>query len=462
MLRTKSLTIKRSADARRRGRWAQYAVLVLIGSLLFVSLAQVDTTPGNSDALTQTQTKPTFHYKQLLRQLSDDILAKEAIAKQRPNSWVHQERLASAYVQRGKLTGDIEDLMIANQMFDSAFDLAEGRGGPLLERAKLNFSLHRLSLVEPDLAQASTALLLNQSTQQEIDALRADIKLYSGDYRAALSAYTKLEEQALSVHSAARLSNYHAQTGNYPRATHWLEIAEARVVGADPLLRSWLSLQQGIIDLSTGDYAKANAHYEKALSQFPGYWLVEEHIAEIDVLQGRDDVAEVKYRDLIERTHSPMFMVALSEILERKKTKAAIDEADHWLSQAATRFNALLALSPESMSGHALGYVLQYETADRALELAQNNYVSRPGGEAAVLLAQAHIASNDPMKALSLVEKTLSSDYRSADLHATAYLIYAALNLSEQAATQQKLALAINPDAIDDIQWLGEPLTQSI
>ena len=398
-------------------------VVFLFGSSV-VAMANVKsenkTQHANSGVTSQT-------YLQMLDQIDRELAALEELAASRENSWAMQERLATALTARGKLTGEMADFVAAREAIKVAFQTARKGAGPFMARASLNFTLHLLPLVEADLSRVESSLLVNNRTRTLINLTRADIDLYSARYNQAKKIYLEMEGKNPSVDTASRLANYFTQTGNFSAAEHWFDQTESRVVGYSPQLRAWVHLQKGILDLSSGRLDDALAHYEEALDIFPGYWLVEEHIAEIDALQGRNQMAEKKYRDLIERTGSPLFMVALSDVLGERDDSDSKNESVQWMKAAAERFEQQLQVMPEMVSGHALEHFIQFEEIERVLPMALDNYHARPAGESAVALVQALALAGQHPRAIALLEEILNTPYRSADLFATASILYLSL-----------------------------------
>lgn len=390
-------------------------------------------------------------YTKRLSKIDAAIQADEAYVSQSARSWLHYERLARSYLERAQLSGQYTDYVAAESILKKAFEVAEPGSGPVLLRAKLNYALHRLPAIEADLATAQSALLVNKPTLAKINGIRADVSLQRGQYQEAKHTFDALENTRPGVETAVRLAQYHTQTGQYKRADQWLHTAEQRVVGTQPQLQAWLKLQAGILDLEQGRLNEALVHYNDALQQFPGWWLVQEHIAEIDSLQGRADAAEQSYRSLIERTQSPLFMIALSEILEQRGSKA---EASRLLHDATRIYSEQAETTPESIAGHALEHFLQHGSATQALQLAQYNHRLRPAGAPAVLLAHAHAVNGDIWQAAATLDRELATPYRSAELHATASVVYEATGQDMLAEQQRQLALNINPGAIESVDWL--------
>ncbi len=397
-------------------------------------------------------------FAQKLSAIDQQVQNNRKVAEIQATSWIRKESLAQSYLARAKLTGNFSDYVFAKETLDEAFAQATPKSSPKLARAALNFAIHRLPLVEADLVAAESALRVSKKERQTIRELRADVLLNTGQYAQAIEAFELFESKTPSVTSATRQANYYRQTADYAAAEQWLNTAEERSSSQNPHLRSWLQLQHGILDLDRGRFDDALTHYEQGLGEFSGYWLIEEHIAEIHAIQGKDKLAEEQYRDLIKRTNSPLFMSALADILANRDDESSHTEAQSWLDKSAEIYQYRLQAIPELVAGHALDFFLNDENTQFSLQLAVDNYKLRPGGEAALQLVQAHALNNQFEQANTLLETIYDSPYRNASLYATAATVYRAMGQNELAETQKALAIAINPFAIDDIDWMRAKL----
>jgi len=399
-------------------------------------------------------------YNSEINRLNQLVVGLQRTAFDKPNSWIHQERLAKVLLERARLSGKVQHYMEAQSVINHAFELAEGKGGPVLTRAAINFSMHRLPDIEADLVAAESAILVDKQTALRIVGLRADVLFNTGDYLKAKALYDQIEDAERSSISAVKLAFYYGSTADYSAAESWFEKAEERAPRKAFQLQSWLKLQQGILDLGRGRWHDALEHYEQALVLFPGHWLVEEHIAEIELLLGNTESAESKYRDLIQRTDSPIFMEALAGILQSNDNVKDQDEADILLARANDEFQTTMEFAPELISGHALEFFLQAGNNALALSLAQDNYRLRPAGGAAIALAQALALQGQLPKAITLIEGVLDTPFRNAELHATAHVLYRALGQTDEATQQKELAIGLSPAAIDEVDWLHIKLEQ--
>lgn len=431
---------------------ASLAALAIAISLVCVELAPARSSapvePPPPRVETPQLDAPT-DYSRALLELNRQLRAAERSAERYPGQWLRIERVAGFYLARARLTGDHDDYLRAQRILDEAFTLAPEGAGPLLSRAHLNFTLHRVAAVEPDLARAEQAVIVRRTTHAEIAGLRGDVAFHSGRFEEAERLHRGAEEMHPTSATAFRVAYDLWQTGRFEQAERWLGTAESRVIG-DGQERAWMELQRGLLDLDRGQLDEALGHYRRADRLFAGWWLVEEHIAEIHALRGEHDEAERRYRDLIERTNNPEFMDALAGVLE---ARGRAEEARALVARATTIYEHQLEVLPEASYGHALEHFLEHGTAARALDLARANHALRPGGEATVRLAQALYRSGELGEARTRIDALLATPYRTAALHATAARVFEA-SVPARSAAQARLARAIDPGAIDDLAWL--------
>ncbi len=388
-------------------------------------------------------TSPRTHYKDLRKRFDQQVAEREQQAQQQ-NSWIRLERLASAYMQRARLTGDWNDYQKADRALQQAFALAAPGAGPFMMRARLSFTLHRFPQVDNDLDKHSKRLLLQDTDKSAIATMRADVALYRGKTQQAQALYQKtLALSPRSMQARARQAHFYARLGNYEKAEEEFDRAVTLLSKVDSLGGAWLHLQRGLLDLERNQLDRAMAHYQEADATLKGWWLVEEHMAEIHALQGRHDEAQRIYRTLVEQTKNPELMGALAESLEATNHP---QEALQWHNKAVTHFEKQLALFPEAAGGHALEYFLSREpTSARTLALAKNNHALRPGTEASLLLAKVYMERGDLAQAQPLLQSALHTGWKTPDLFTThAQFLHKQGNITE-AVKQCKRANTIAP-----------------
>ena len=412
---------------------------ILILTIIFLAIALVACiqNPNTTRYKHTSKLSSQSAYAQSVEQLNQAIESLSKRAESMPNSWFALELVAQHYLERGRLTGSYQDYAKADEYLSRAFELS-GIGGPHMTQAKLDFSLHRLSSTAANLEIAENAILVSDIQKANILGVQADLALFQGEYQTAFKRYQ--DALALREDSTAlfRLAVFHWRMGDFEVAEQFIDRAESVANNASPRLSAFFHLHRGLFDLDRGRYADALVHYQAANAAFDGWWLVKEHIAEIYVLQGKMEAARNIYLEVLTETNNPEFMDAMASI-------SSGEEAAKWTQTARLIYEQQLVQFPEASYGHALSHYLDVgDIPEKALEIAKANYDLRPYGESEILLTQAYLQAGQLDNAKSLAGKTLESNWESAELYATAALVFEALGELTQAQVAHSKALAIN------------------
>jgi tetratricopeptide (TPR) repeat protein len=381
-----------------------------------------------------------------LAAIDEEIAKAEARALEQPGSWAALEKIANLWLRRARLSGNYDDYAKAEDALDRAFERAAEGSGPLLTRAALNFTLHRLDAVDPDLDAVANRPLLDDITRAVVESMRGDLAFQRGQYAAAREHFDDALELDRTPGILSKLALWHWRMGDFEQAEALYREAEGLLIGAALEPRAWTDLQLGIMDLERGRYEDAFDHYRAGAEDLGGWWLIEEHIAEIAVLLGMPKFALALYDEIIARTGKPEFIDAKASLLLASGDTAG---AAALVEQAAARYEAELERFPEATYGHALGHYLEFGPPERALELAEANHTLRPNAESKFGLAEARLGVGDVAGAKAIIDEALATDYVSADLFWVASQVYEAHGDAEQAATWREQALALNPRIAD-------------
>ncbi|MDH5264995.1 MAG: hypothetical protein OEX21_09625, partial [Betaproteobacteria bacterium] len=323
-----------------------------------------------------------------------------SLAGARPDDGLLPLEVASLYVERARLTGDYADFARAQALLDSRPPGSKKTASHCLAQARLHYTLHRLARAAETLAACPPG-----TDPAELGAIRADIAMYSGRYREAEAGYRSLLNQSGTPQQYVRLALLKARTGSPAEATALLEAAEKRYHGGAATMKAWLRLQRGLVALDRGRFDEALALYRLAGDALAGWWLVDEHVAEVTFLRGDARAARDLYASVLGRTGAPEFMDALA-VLEAQEGRA--EPARALLREARALHERRLSEFPEAAAGHALAHFLRDAgEARRALDLARANFAARPYGEAAIALARAWMLSGKPERAPALLEAQL-------------------------------------------------------
>jgi predicted Zn-dependent protease len=346
--------------------------------------------------------------------------------------------VVAMYQERALLTGNYDDYAKAQALLTKLTKESQYPGSTCMAQAKLHYTLHRLK--EASAALDTCPAGVNVFEQA---AMRADLALYSGQYREAEKTYSALVNAKGAPTDYIRLGLAKKWLGSPGEASAFLEAAEQRYQGGSPVMQSWLKLQRGLVALDRGRFDEALAMYRLASEQMEGWWLIDEHIAEVLQLTGRTDEAKQLYANIIARTGNPEFMDALATI---EGNAGQVENEKKLLQQANAVYKERLVAFPEAAAGHAIEHYLQ-NPVDKTyvLELAQKNVTTRPYGEATIALAKAMMLSGKPEKAVTLIDAQLANGWDTAEAY---WILGEALNMvgkKPRAEQAKAYALRQNP-----------------
>lgn len=377
-----------------------------------------------------------------LANIDTEAAAVRARAEAQPKGWMVLEKLAGLHLRRARLSGSYDDYAAAQDALKQAFERAPEGTGPVLTRASLDFTLHRLDPIEADLATYEKIPAFDVATQAHIAGIRGDVAFERGQYEPARELFDAALALDRKPPLLSKLAHWHWRAGEFDEAERLYLEAYGMMPPKALESRAWVHLQLGLMDLDRGRYDDAFAHYRDGTQILGGWWLLEEHIAEIAALKGMDAFALELYDDIIERTGKGEFLDAKAGLLARAGDQAGAQAA---IERAAKVFEAELLRFPEASYGHALDHYLEFGPPERALELATANHQLRPGVPAMISLAEARLGVNDVAGAREIIDQALATTWVSAELSWVASQIYARLGEAERAAALRAEAEVLHP-----------------
>lgn len=340
---------------------------------------------------TVSQEAPATGFDKELATLDGQIRTHQRRADRHPFDWLVLATMADLYMVRGRLTGSYADYDQAQLLVDAAFEVAPDSSGPFLSRAGLHYTMHRLIEAEADLASFEQRIRITDSQASRVTLMRANIAAQRGQLDTGIAGAKRALKLEESPGARTALAMMLRSKGQWDAAEVALDHAAADYHGSAKEPLAWIMLHRGIFDLERGRHEDALAHYQDAARVLDGWWLVDEHIAEIMTLQGDLESAQAMYQDIVSRTGKPEFMDAMARIAS---AHGATEDASAWHDKAHRIFEHQVRSHPEAAAGHALGHFLQdgAAEAERSLSMAQANAALRPNTEALALLAQAEAA----------------------------------------------------------------------
>lgn len=393
-------------------------------------------------AKTSGKVEPT--YEAQLAALDDRITGQTTVTERNPRSSSAYGRVASLYLARARLSGDYDDYAKAEEMIDKAFEVSPSEGyGPFMVRARLNFTLHRLDRVDEDFTMATKMPTRDGRALHRRMLFAGNLALQRGEYEEARKLLEGAIDNKPSLTALASLAQYHWKSADFDEAEKLYREGLEDYSGSEAEPRAWVHLQLGLMDLDRGRYDEALAHYREGEALIRGYWLIEEHIAEILTLQGQTEKAKELYQSIIDRTNNPEFMDSMAGIAQEA---GDTEGAAQWIARARARYEEQMKRFPEAAYGHALEHFLEFgDDPARTVDLAERNHALRPNADAKRLLADAYLGAKRVDDARARIEEALATPMRSADLHATAAAVYAAAGDETKAQEHRDAARAINP-----------------
>ena len=374
----------------------------------------------------------------------------------RPQDWINQESYARALLGRARLTGSFDDLHQALAAVTKGKAEAIAGSGPLLTDAVANFTVHRLAPIERDLAVfEASAVPIDKGDRAEAEALRGDVAFYSGRYADALKQYRMASTIADGTGEAFRLANYEHKTGHHDIARQAFEKSARLNSSRTRQFMANIQLQSGIVELSRGNWDEAEALFRKADQTFPGYWLIEAHVAQMAALRGKTGEAAQGYRAIIARTGQPDVIDALAVLYRNAGNRT---ESQAWSARSKAIWDQRLALLPEAAYAHALEHELVLGDPVRALALARANLAARPYGDSTTMLAWTLIANGQAAEVVRILEALNKTAWRTAQQYVALSQAYAMLGKSAPSDAARDTALEINPRAFDPnaaLIWFG-------
>jgi tetratricopeptide (TPR) repeat protein len=396
-------------------------------------VGSADDAPGDAKSVAVT-------YQNELANYAVAIEAAQKRIRERPADNLLLLETVTLHIERARLTGDFDDYQQAELLLVASTATAGPLTRTCVPQAQVHYALHRLGAANAALDACPATVATDI-----VAGLRADIAFHSGRYREAEAIYVQLVNQVGTPQHYIRLALLRNRMGSPGEAAALLEAAEKRFHGRSPAMRAWLKLQRGLVAFERGRIDEAIALYRLASDELPGWWLVDEHLAEARHVSGDTAGAKALYEDLVKRTGRPEHMDALARVLLEGEHP---DAARSWIERAGTIYRERLASFPEASASHSAEHFLLFGNPLEALALARRSAQLRPFGESLIALAAAQFQAGLAGEAAASIETVLKSGWNTPQAHAVATTIYEALGRSAEADAARNRALAMNRLAI--------------
>ena len=419
---TASVRTERSVRLRKVA-WATFSVVLF--SLPVASL--IDNRP-----------RPPTNYEVELGRIDREMSELRESAFAAPADSKRAARIAYLLFHRAVLTGSAADLAAAEGALEKAFEQTGAFADLYLLKANLDFKLHRLAETQRDLKALSPF-----AGNAQIIAMNASVALQEGRYAAAKRGYQSAIAKNPTWDNLARLAYWEAKFGDPDLADGLYRQALEEISAKEMRSYAWVELQRGLLQFNRGHYEKAQAHYQQANKAYSGYWLVDEHVAELLGAERRFDEAVALYEQVIARAPRPELQQALGDLYLFTGDAAG---AEPWHERALAGYLESAGRGEVRYYHHLAGFYADVRRdGAEAVKWARKDLALRPNFATQEALAWALYRNGQFAEALDVMNQALSSGVKDAHLFFHAAMIHLAAGRTEEGKEFLKKAAEINP-----------------
>lgn len=369
--------------------------------------------------------------EQDIADIGDDVLS-------RPGNTPQISKYVYRRYQKASIAGDLRGLSAVEPLIDRAIALLANPSDFYVLKANLALKLHRLADVRAVLAACPS---VDQS--REAKMIRADLDFQQGRYEEAKRGYCEALDLEMSWDGLARLAYFHAQMGDVSGADGLYAQAEDELTAKEMRSFAWLRIQRGLLDFRHGRYAEAQAHYATAEAGYPGYPLVDEHVAELLAAQGHTSEAAERFDRIGAMVTRPELDQARGELYE---IMGEIEIARSWQKQA---LDAYLA-SAERGEVHYYHHMVDYYCdvvgcGSEAVKWALRDLELRENFATQAALAWALYRDGKPDDAVLWIDRALASGAIGPGLLSKAASIHSAAGNESLGKSYRERAESLNP-----------------
>ncbi len=347
-------------------------------------------------------------------------------------------KFAYLLYQRASLTGDLAGLTVVEAALNAAIREIGPAGDLYFLKANLDFKFHRLADVARDLEMGRD---LRHSLQGR--ALQADLDFQEGRYEAARRGYETVINDDLTWDNLARLAYLKSKLGDVAGAELAYIGAEDELTAKEMRHYAWVELQRGVLNLRCGRYDQAQMHYQVADLAYSGYWLVEEHKAELLGAQGKFEEAVALYRKVIARAPRPEFQQALGELYV---SMGQPGQAEPWYDKAVNAYIESAQHGAVHYYHHLTDFYADVrEDGVEAVKWARKDIELRRNFSTLAALAWALYRAGEFAEALETIDEALASGVTDAQLFFQAGMIHHSAAGNGKGGEYLRMAAEINP-----------------
>ena len=381
------------------------------------------------------------------------------------------DRLASAYAQKARETGDITYFQLAEGALQASLKLEsthEDAAPAYTQLATVHLAEHRFREASEDAVKAIALL----PTDMAAYPYAGDAQLELGNYEAAERFYSQITKPqdgllhpGIEFLVASHVAGRDWIKGDIAKATD--DLKQAIVMGQEMHIPAenlaWTHFMLGEQFFMMGDLASAQRYEAESLKDFPRYHRALAAMGQIRAAQGNYAEGIRFYKDAIDIIPLPLYLSALGDVYG-----VSGDTGDAEKQYKTVEFIGRLNEINQQVYNRELAVF--YADHDRklpdALALAQKEFELRHDVYTSDALAWALLKNGQAAKAMDEMERALRMGTKDALMEYHAGLIYAALGDTAKSEIHLQRSLAINSHfhvifAADARKRLAELKTQT-
>ena len=423
-----------------------YIAIIILAGVIFSACNRAETASLTANAVSAPVAQHVT--------ANDTIRFLEDRIKRDPDDFIANNKLASAYLQQLRETGDITYLNLASRCAQASLNAlpAEKNKGGLMAEIQVEFSSHEFANAR-DNALRLTELEPGKGYPFQF---LGDALLELGLYDEAEAAFRQMEklggiQEITKVTVEQRLARLAFLHGDNAGATkHFgaaLKIAKSMIEPPKETV-AWCQWQLGETAFAGGDYATAEKFYRDSLTTFPDYFRSLASLGRVRAGQGDMSGAIELYEKVVRIMPDPNFAASLGDLykLAGRASDAAnqyalVETIGHLSTLSGTLYNRQLALF---YADHGLKPDEAYQNAAKEYEVRRDIY----GADAVAWTA---FKAGKLSEAQAAIKDALKLGTKDAKFYYHAGMIENAAGNKNEAKRLLGLSLKTNP-AFDPLQ----------
>jgi tetratricopeptide (TPR) repeat protein len=340
--------------------------------------------------------------------------------------------------QKASISGDLAALPAVIRTIDDAIKLLSSPGDLYLLKAHAAFKLHKLADVDAALRAVPSVY-----DSDEGRLIRADLDFQHGRYQVAENGYIEVLQHERSWGALARLAHLRGKMGDVTGADRLYEEAEDQLTAKEMRSYAWLEVQRGFLDFARGLHGEARSHYQRAGAVYPGYWLVDEHVAELLGAEARYEEAAAIFERVVSTIPRPDLEQAIGELHELAgQSKTAV----YWKERALTKYLQSARRGEVHFYHHLVDYYTDVaEDGAEAMKWAHKDLRLRENFATQAALAWSLYRAGQFGDAVRWIDRALASGVVDARLYLRAGEIYRAAGNEAEGCELRQRAISRNP-----------------